>query len=222
MSTEAETNSKGENASAISESLEFLLTQLDGLQDSQQLVFEALKKAENERIMLLSNFLKKFTTKVDKETGKRGVKLIGSEIPKLVRLTRDFLSAHTASTIIPTSLLVAGVSSFDAFLGTLVSACLKLQPELPNASEKSFTFAQLSQFSTLDEMKAFLIEKEIESCTSPDKTDTEIWLTNAVCYRSECCTAFKVASRHKRHLPTGYPPFIPFALLNYVTHSEKG
>src|SRR4029077_10737845 len=58
-------------------------------------------------------------------------------------------------------------------------------------------------------------------CTSPDKTDTEIWLTNAVCYRSECCTAFKVASRHKRHLPTGYPPFIPFALLNYVTHSEK-
>src|SRR5258708_698922 len=59
-------------------------------------------------------------------------------------------------------------------------------------------------------------------CTSPDKTDTEIWLTNAVCYRSECCTAFKVASRHKRQLPTGYPPFIPFALLNYVTHSEKG
>src|SRR5260221_14229420 len=59
-------------------------------------------------------------------------------------------------------------------------------------------------------------------CTSPDKTDTEIWLTNAVCYRSECCTAFKVASRHKRQLPTGCPPFIPFALLNYVTHSEKG
>src|SRR5260221_1635684 len=58
-------------------------------------------------------------------------------------------------------------------------------------------------------------------CTSPDKTDTEIWLTNAVCYRSECCTAFKVASRHKRQLPTRYPPFIPFALLNYVTHSEK-
>jgi hypothetical protein len=25
----------------------------------------------------------------------------------------------------------------------------------------------------------------------------------------------------KRRLPTGYPPFIPFALLNYVTHSEK-
>src|SRR5260221_4514790 len=59
-------------------------------------------------------------------------------------------------------------------------------------------------------------------CTSPDKTYTEIWLTNSVCYRSECCTAFKVASRHKRQLPTGYPPFIPFALLNYVTHSEKG
>jgi hypothetical protein len=58
-------------------------------------------------------------------------------------------------------------------------------------------------------------------CTSPDKTDTGMWLTDAVCYRSECCTAFKVASRHKRRLPTGYPPFIPFALLNYVTHSEK-
>src|SRR5260221_14260158 len=26
----------------------------------------------------------------------------------------------------------------------------------------------------------------------------------------------------KRQLPTGYPPFIPFDLLNYVTHSEKG
>jgi hypothetical protein len=33
-----------------------------------------------------------------------------------------------------------------------------------------------------------------------------MWLTDAVCYRSECCTAFKVASRHKRRLPTGYPP----------------
>src|SRR5260370_15038843 len=25
----------------------------------------------------------------------------------------------------------------------------------------------------------------------------------------------------KRHLPTGYPRFISFALLNYVTHSER-
>src|SRR5258708_16830576 len=25
----------------------------------------------------------------------------------------------------------------------------------------------------------------------------------------------------KRQLPTGYPRFIPFALLNYVTHSER-
>src|SRR5260221_6404738 len=44
-----------------------------------------------------------------------------------------------------------------------------------------------------------------EKCTSPDKTDTEIWLTNAVCYRSECCTAFKVASRHKTAAPYGLP-----------------
>src|SRR5260221_11896736 len=73
-----------------------------------------------------------------------------------------------------------------------------------------------------DETGLQMIEQLRAYCTSPDKTDTEIWLTNAVCYRSECCTAFKVASRHKRQLPTGYPPFIPFALLNYVTHSEKG
>src|SRR5258708_25724760 len=44
-----------------------------------------------------------------------------------------------------------------------------------------------------------------EDCTSPDKTDTEIWLTNAVCYRSECCTAFKVASRHKTAAPYRLP-----------------
>src|SRR5258708_37082142 len=49
------------------------------------------------------------------------------------------------------------------------------------------------------------IQSSLAECTSPDKKDTEIWLTNAVCYRSECCTAFKVASRHKTAAPYGLP-----------------
>ena len=32
----------------------------------------------------------------------------------------------------------------------------------------------------------------------------------------------KVAIRHKRHLPTGFPPFIPFALLTQSSTSCSG
>src|SRR5258708_39512422 len=104
---------------------------------------------------------------------------------------------------------------------SLMAECNELEFELPGLSgrkiEGNFEGGNVSSDGGL----VLLRQVDRWICTSPDKTDTEIWLTNAVCYGAECCTAFKVASRHKRRLPTGYPPFIPFALLNYVTHSEK-
>ncbi len=59
-------------------------------------------------------------------------------------------------------------------------------------------------------------------CTSPEKTDTRIVLFVGCWIDQNAALEFKVAIRHKRHLPTACLPFIPFARLNYVTHSEKG
>jgi hypothetical protein len=76
----------------------------------------------------------------------------------LLRLELDKL--HAAQRILPQSFLVALVSRFDALVGGLVRALFRLKPEALESSERTFTFAELSRFESMESAREFILERK--------------------------------------------------------------
>jgi hypothetical protein len=172
----SEQSDKQALAPNIGRTLSLFVSQLEALKKSQHLVLEVLTAAVKEKQTTLTNFMAQFPNETDEKTGVRSFKFSGHQLSDFVRVIRDATSAILAQGIIPRSLLVSAVSIFDAFIGSLVKACLQLQPGFLNASERSFTFSELNQFSTLDDVKEHVIEKEIESLLRSSHSEQFRWM----------------------------------------------
>lgn len=94
----------------------------------------------------------------------------------LLRLELDKL--HAAQHILPQSFLVALVSRFDALVGGLVRALFRLKPDALKASERTFTFAELSKFDSMEVARDFILEKEVETLLRKSHTEQFDWLEN--------------------------------------------
>lgn len=92
----------------------------------------------------------------------------------LLRLELDKL--HAAQRILPQSFLVALVSRFDALLGGLVRALFRLKPEALTSSERTFTFAELSKFKSMESAREFVLEKEVETLLRKSHSEQFDWL----------------------------------------------
>lgn len=65
--------------------------------------------------------------------------------------------------ILPRIFVVSFVSEYDAFLGNILKEFYSAKPEMLNSSERQLKFSELSKFSSIDEARDFVLEKEIES-----------------------------------------------------------
>ena len=84
--------------------------------------------------------------------------------------------ASTALRMIPRSFVVTLVSQFDSFLGRLIRVMYETRPELLEASDRQLTYAQLVEFSTLEDAREYIIEKEVESVLRKSHADHFSWL----------------------------------------------
>lgn len=91
-----------------------------------------------------------------------------------LRLELDKL--HAAQRILPRSFLLALVSRYDALVGSLVRALFVQKPEALRSSDKSFTFAELSQFQSLEDVRESIVEREVESLLRKSHSDQFEWL----------------------------------------------
>ena len=78
--------------------------------------------------------------------------------------------------LLPKMTLVSLVSLFDAYLARLFRIVLKLKPEILTGSEKYLTFAQLSEFESLDAAKEYMLEAEVESVLRESHSAHFDWL----------------------------------------------
>lgn len=86
--------------------------------------------------------------------------------------------ASHAIEILPNSLFVSLISQFDAFLGNLIKQIFLSKSEILNSSEKSISFAKLSELKSFEEAKEFMIEKEIEGVLRESHSEHFNWLEN--------------------------------------------
>ncbi len=81
-----------------------------------------------------------------------------------------------ARKLVPRGILVALVSQYDAFLGRLLRVIFLSRPELLNASEKTFSFEQISAYPSIEAVRDFLVEKEVEAVLRSSHTDQFKWI----------------------------------------------
>lgn len=154
-----------------SEVLESFLHNIDSINASAPLMMFMLGemlKTQNEK---LRKFLQTHGTiqKTDEET--ETYALPTKDIFQQRKITRQLDQYVTAAKIIPRNFLVAYVSEYDAFLGSLIKCFYTKKPELMNGLEKQIAFTDLLNFQSLEEVKDYILEKDVESILRKSHSD---------------------------------------------------
>jgi hypothetical protein len=79
------------------------------------------------------------------------------------------------------SLVNTMLSQYDAYIGGLIRTMFISKPELLNSSDKNLLFSELTKFESIDEARAFIIEKEVESVLRESHIKQFKWLENKLC-----------------------------------------
>jgi hypothetical protein len=83
-----------------------------------------------------------------------------------------------AQELVPRSLLVSLVSQFDAYLGRLIRQLFKIRPEILSSSGNTLTFAQLTEFGSIENAREYIIDEEVDSVLRKSHSEQFDWLEN--------------------------------------------
>jgi hypothetical protein len=114
----------------------------------------------------------------DLGNGEARLNISAENVHRFDRLIKRLRRTEAASVLIPRSFVVALVSQFDSFLGSLIRALLLAVPEVLNGSDRSLSFADLVGFGSLDAARDHIIEKEVESVLRKSHSEQFEWLEN--------------------------------------------
>jgi len=92
---------------------------------------------------------------------------------KLNQEHENFVNAYK---FIPRHYLISMVSHFDSLLCRIIRFIFTVNPEIFNASEKTFSYSDIIQFQNISSVKEYWIEKEIESIIRKSHSDQFEWL----------------------------------------------
>ena len=135
---------------------------LGGLWESQR---EEIQKYEKQHAVSVS-------TARDSKT----VTMTAETITHYRKLIRDQEGVNRVTVLLPEIFLVALVSQYDAFLGGLVRALMRIRPEIAKGSSTSLTFAELAAFDSMDAAREFVIADEIEQLLRKSHAQQFTWL----------------------------------------------
>lgn len=140
-----------------------------------KLVIEAVdQRAEKE----YRTFLETKSTPSITENGESAFTVDTDQIFQFIKLKREHDSLRIAQVVIPRSFIVTLVSQFDIHLGRLLRTIFQLKPDILNVSQKQITFSDLQGYSSIDDIREHIIEKEIESVLRGSHDEQFAWLEN--------------------------------------------
>lgn len=149
----------------IAAQLNSFLEILESIEDTlpsikKNLFLEFQSKKEN-----LDRFLEENATNITRDdTGK----IVNFDLPwekarKAIKLRRELSKSTRIMVVIPINFLVSIISEYDAYLGELMKEFYIHKPEMLNSLEKNLTFNEIIGFQSIDKIKEFVIEKDIET-----------------------------------------------------------
>jgi hypothetical protein len=116
---------------------------------------------------------------VTETDGKRSVQIPNAQFREWKRLARRFEHFSMSRTLLPRSLLVSLISQYDAYLGRLLRTTFIRKPEILNGSEKKISFDALTQFSSIQAAREYILEKEVETVLRSSHAEQFKWMESA-------------------------------------------
>jgi hypothetical protein len=164
--------------------LDNFLTEIDGLSSSLPIIMEEMGKTHRAAAEGVHNFLKRHSTEREEKHDlgqnhdQEGVlyKIHIDNFDELEILRTRAANFTVAAAIMPRTFIMAMISQFDAFVGQVIRATYYSKPELLNASEKHMSFSSLLQLGSLDDARAFIVEKELEAVLRESHIDQFDWI----------------------------------------------
>jgi hypothetical protein len=174
----SDSNEKQKSATqaSIGTEIELFVNQVDALAQTLPLATLAIQQARATSNQQLQTFFVEEGKVISTEGTKTSYSLDAGQHLKYQRLMRRVHRADLALTLVPRGLLVALVSQFDAYVGALIRQLFTLRPELLDASGRTLTFSQLTEFGSIEAAREYVIEKEIESVLRESHIDQFVWL----------------------------------------------
>lgn len=173
-------------SSPIGEAIVKSLMSLDSLKEASQIFISSIEQEVRLARQSLDAEADQFFEEVliedvDGENKKRVVfNVPASHRRKIVDKHNRCKRLNHATDIIPRNFLIAYVSEFDYFVGALLKNIYILKPDLLNQSDRTFNFKDLSKFSSLDDVREEVIEKDIEQILRSSHTDQFKAIANKV------------------------------------------
>jgi hypothetical protein len=146
----------------IGAEIDLFVQQIDALADTLPLATKAIQAARFTSHSELGKFFKEECVELSREGRQSYYQLQGNQYLRYQRFQRRIEKADLAEVLVPRGLLVAMVSQFDAFVGGLIRQLFRARPKMLDASGKQLTFAQLSDFGSIEAAREYIVEKEIE------------------------------------------------------------
>ncbi|WP_317473893.1 hypothetical protein [Cronobacter sakazakii] len=149
----------------INGKLVYFLDILESIEDALPSLKKNLLDEFNNKKAECESFIEAHAKEIErKEDGKISSFLMHrSKTPELRKLRKERDKSRKLLLVIPTNFLVAIVSEYDAFIGDLIREIYKNKPEKVNSLEKEFTFKEIIEFGSMESIKDFVIEKDIET-----------------------------------------------------------
>ena len=166
---------ENDDVPSFDEELRTFISLISSLSSTLQLAMNAVQDAFEKTIGVLKDFEK--DNIIFKEINGKKAMLVKAEcFQQFQDLNKQLRAYSLAFKTIPRSYVMALISQYDAFLGKLLRVIFLTKPEILNASERSLTFSQLVEFSSVDDAKEFILEKEIEGVLRKSHTDQFQWM----------------------------------------------
>ena len=178
MNTEDETTQPVEDRKPnFGPEIDLFIKHIDAIGDVLLGVVLAIQEVTKQSRNKLQSFEDEFC-EVSEIEGKRTVKIPNPKHREWTRLVKRYEHFHLSRTLLPRSLLVSLISQYDAYLGRVLRTTFVRKPEILNGSEKKITFEALSQFTSIDAAREFILEKEVETLLRSSHAEQFKWMEN--------------------------------------------
>ncbi|MDP1871927.1 MAG: hypothetical protein Q8K61_09935 [Gallionella sp.] len=137
-----------------------------------------LQELEKKSLESLNKFTDENCTK-DVIDNKTIIKIPDKHYSRWRKLSLRHEHNSLARQLLPRSLLVTLVSQYDAYLGRLLRVIFLKKPELLKSSDRQISFETLGYFSTIEDARDYILEKEIESILRSSHSEQFKWMEKA-------------------------------------------
>jgi len=147
----------------LHENLHQFIRHIESIKDTYPMTLLLLNPYQKRTNQKMVKFMEDNVEEIEDEDGEKMFAIKFEQHRLYESLSKNAEISSLAIKTIPESLFVALISQYDAFFNRLLRALFELQPEYLNNSERTINFSQLVEFTSIEDAREYVIEKEVET-----------------------------------------------------------